>query len=58
MISIELCRKTLNTKDMTYNKEDIIKLRDILYQIGYLDYEFFVRKGGQYAGYSVLESIA
>ena len=39
MLSIEKCLKTLNTNKKTYTKEEVIAIRDTLFQMGYIEYE-------------------
>jgi hypothetical protein len=39
MLSIEKCLKTLNTNKKTYTKEEVITIRDTLFQMGYIEYE-------------------
>ncbi len=39
MLSIEKCLKTLNTNKKTYTKEEVITIRDTLFQLGYIEFE-------------------
>ena len=44
MIPIEKCKEILNNGERKYTDEEIIKIRNLLYQLGYLDYEIFKKK--------------
>ena len=39
MLSKEKCFKILNTNKKTYTKEEVITIRDTLFQMGYIEYE-------------------
>jgi hypothetical protein len=41
MLSIEQCRKILQRHGKHYSNEEVRQIRDLLYQLGYLDYEDF-----------------
>ena len=43
-LSIEFCRKILEKNGETYTDEMIIRIRRLLYKIGYLDYKLFIEK--------------
>jgi hypothetical protein len=43
-LSIEFCRKVLEKNGEKYTDEAIIRIRKLLYKIGYLDYKLFLEK--------------
>jgi hypothetical protein len=43
-LSIEFFRKILEQNGETYTDEMIIRIRRLLYKIGYLDYKLFIEK--------------
>jgi hypothetical protein len=43
-LSIEFCRKILEKSGERYTDEAVIKIRQLLYKIGYLDYLLFIEK--------------
>ncbi len=44
MLSLERCAAVLNKREKIYSPIQIKKIRDLLYQIGYMDYEFNSKK--------------
>lgn len=44
MLSIKECEKILNEKENKYSKEKISLLRELLYQLGQLDQESFLKQ--------------
>lgn len=44
MLNLEKCKKILEEKGNKYTEQEIKKLRDLLYKIGYLDYEMYYCK--------------
>ena len=44
MLSIEQCREILNAGERKYSEEEIIKIRDFVYQLAKIDVEFFMRE--------------
>ena len=43
-LSLEQCRKLLDTKGSKYADEEIIKIRDFLYQLAEIDYFEFIKR--------------
>ena len=43
-LSIEFCRKILEKSGEIYTDETVIRIRQLLYKIGYLDYKLFTEK--------------
>jgi len=41
MLSIEKCKSILQKDGASYTDEEVKQLRDLLYQLGYLDYAAF-----------------
>ena len=41
MLSLERCAAVLNKREKIYSPIEIKKIRDLLYQIGYMDYELY-----------------
>ncbi len=41
MLSIEACKKILQQNGVTYNDEDVKKIRHLLYKLGELDYQLY-----------------
>jgi hypothetical protein len=44
MLSIEQCKKILKKNGKTYTDEEVKKVRELLYQLGRLDYYLFTEK--------------
>ncbi len=44
MLSLEVCKKILQKKGKKYSEEEIKRIRELLYQIGHLDYYLFTQK--------------
>lgn len=42
MLSLEESKKILNKGERKYTDEEILKIRDFLYELGQLDYENFM----------------
>ena len=51
MLSIKQCRQILERDGATYSVDEVKRIRDFLYQLGYLDYEHFVEKIRQEEGH-------
>ena len=43
-LDIKFCRKILEKSGETYTDETVIRIRQLLYKIGYLDYKLFTEK--------------
>ena len=43
-LNIEFCRKILEKNGKVYTDETVIRIRQLLYKIGYLDYKLFIEK--------------
>ena len=50
MLSIKQCREILERDGATYSVDEVKRIRDFLYQLGYLDYEHYVQKISQEEG--------
>ena len=44
MISVEKCKKILEKRGSCYNIDEVKKIRDLLYQLANLDYQFYKQK--------------
>jgi hypothetical protein len=44
MLSIEECKKHLNVNGNCYSDDDVKRIRDLMYQIGHLDYILFKKR--------------
>jgi hypothetical protein len=44
MLSIEKCKKILQQNGKTYKDEEVKQIRQLLYKLGYLDYQLFIEQ--------------
>lgn len=51
MLPIELCKKILNSKQTGYSRNQVLKIRDLLYQLANIEYqEYKTKKDGNECG--------
>jgi len=43
MLSLEKCSQVLNANGKNYKPEDVKQIRELLYQLGYIEYEQYIK---------------